>query len=93
MKAKEFIDEHRMVWKRNAKTGKVSLKWRCEGGLRHNRTVPKVADCSASPNVAQAQRMKKTRQRTKIRQARRTSRTKRINPASKLMQRLNLFRK
>jgi hypothetical protein len=93
MKAKEFIDEHRMVWKRNAKTGKISLRWRCEGGLRHNRTVPKVSDCSASPDVAQAQRMKTTRQRTKIRQARRSKRTKRINPASKLMQRLNIYRK
>jgi hypothetical protein len=40
--------------------------------------------------VAQAQRMKKTRQRTKIRQARRTGRTKRVNPSSKLLQRLNV---
>jgi hypothetical protein len=93
MKAKEFIDEHRMVWKRNARTGKIALRWRCESGLRAGRTVPKVSDCSASPDVAQAQRMKKTRQRTKIRQARKTKRTKRVNPASKLMQRLNIFRR
>jgi hypothetical protein len=33
--------------------------------------------------------MKKTRQRTKVRQARKTKRTKRINPVSKLAQRLN----
>jgi len=37
--------------------------------------------------------MKKTRQRTKVRQARKAKRTKRVNPASKLMQRLNIYRK
>jgi hypothetical protein len=92
MRADEFIGEHRMVWKRT-KDGSIKLRWRCEGGFRNNRTVPKVSDCSASPDVAQAQRMKKTRQRTKVRQARKAKKTKRINPASKLMQRLNIYRK
>lgn len=90
MKAKEFIlDEHRMVWKRNPKTGKIALHWKCETGIRAGRTVPKVSDCSAPPDVAQAQRMKKTRQLTKIRQARKTKKTKRVNPASKLARILN----
>jgi hypothetical protein len=92
MRAREFIDEHRMVWKRNAKTGKISLRWRCESGPRDNRTVPRVSDCSKAPDMAQSQRMKKTRARTKVRQARRTKRTKRINPASKLAARLNKYR-
>jgi hypothetical protein len=92
MRAKEFVTEHRMVFRRNPKTGKISLRWRCESGPRKNRTVPSVKDCSAAPDVAQAQRMKKTRQRTKIRQARKTKRTKRINPASKLSRLLNLYR-
>ena len=69
------------------------LAWRCESGPRSNRTVPNVADCGKAPDVAQAQRMKKTRARTKVRQARRTKRTKRINPASKLITRLNIQRK
>ena len=92
MKAKEFIAEHRLVWRRNPKTGKVSLRWRCESGPRAGRTVPSVKDCSGAPDIAQAQRMKKTRQRTKIRQARKTKRTKRVNPASKLIRRLNIGR-
>jgi len=92
MRAHEFITEHRMVWKRNARTGRVSLKWRCESGPRKGRTVPQAADCSAAPDMAASQRMKKTRQKTKIRQARRTKRTKRINPASKLAARLNKSR-
>lgn len=88
MRAYEFVTEHRLVWKRSP-NGAVSLKWRCETGSRAGRTVPKVADCSAAPDIAQAQRMKKTRQRTKVRQAKKTKRTKRINPVSKLAQRLN----
>ncbi len=89
MRAHEFVTEHRMVWRRNPRTGKVSLSWRCETGPRAGRTVPKVSDCSAAPDMAQAQRMKKTRQRTKIRQARKTKRTKRVNPKSKLIRQLN----
>jgi len=92
MRAKEFITEHRMVFRRNPRTGKISMKWRCESGPRKNRTVPAVKDCSGAPDVAQAQRMKKTRQRTKIRQARKAKRTKRVNPASKLSKMLNLYR-
>jgi hypothetical protein len=93
MRAHEFVTEHRLVFKRNARTGKLMLAWRCESGPRSNRTVPNVADCGKAPDVAQAQRMKKTRARTKVRQARRTKRTKRINPASKLITRLNIQRK
>jgi hypothetical protein len=91
MRAHEFVTEHRMVWKRTAK-GRPQLKWRCETGPRAGRTVPNVKDCSAAPDVAQAQRFKKTRAKTKIRQARRTKRTKRVNPTSRLVQRLNIYR-
>lgn len=88
MKVWEILGEHRMVWKRTS-TGAVKMSWRCESGPRQGRTVPKVSDCSAAPDVAQAQRMKKTRAKTKVRQAKKTSKTKRINPSSKLVQRLN----
>jgi hypothetical protein len=93
MRAHEFLSEHRLVWKRNARTGKITLSWRCESGPRANRTVPSLGDCGQAPDMAQAQRMKKTRAKTKIRQARRTKRTKRINPVSKLATRLNKQRK
>lgn len=92
MRACEFITDHRMVWKRNAKTGKVTLNWRCETGPRDNRTVPRVSDCSQAPDIAQSQRMKKTRAKTKVRQSRRAKRTKRINPLAKLSARLNKYR-
>jgi hypothetical protein len=87
MRAKEFITEHRMVWKRTPRGPK--LRWRCETGPKAGRTVPSVSDCSTAKDIAQAQKMKKTRAKTKIRQARRAKRTKRINPISVLTQRLN----
>ena len=87
------LSEHRMVWRRNPRTGRVSMAWRCESGPRKGRTVPAVKDCSAPLNIAQAQRMKKTRAKTKLRQARRAKRTKRISPASKLLRRLNVPRR
>jgi len=93
MRAKEFVTEHRMVWKRNPKTGKVVLRWRCESGPRKNRTVPDAKDCSAAPDIAQQQRFKRTRAKTKVRQARRTKRTKKINPISRLATRLNRLTK
>lgn len=89
MRASEFITENRLVWKRNPRTGRVTLRWRCESGPRKNRTVASPTDCSAAPDIAQQQRFKQTRAKTKVRQARRSKRTKRINPASKMAARLN----
>jgi len=95
MRAWEFITEHQMVWTRrkvSAKHGKPVLKWRCKSGPRKGRVVPKVTDCGDQPDVAKRERMKTTRARTKLPQARRAKRTKKINTASRLIARLNKFR-
>jgi hypothetical protein len=92
MRASEFVTEHRKVFKRNARTGKLSLKWRCESGLRKGRTVADPNQCSAGPDRKKSSQMKLTRARTKVRQARKTKRTKRLNPAAKLAARLNKYR-
>jgi len=89
MRADEFVNEHRMVWKRNARTGQVKMAWRCETGPRKNKTVPNVLDCSKPLDVAKAQRTKATRAKTKVRQARKAKKTKRVNPASRLARSLN----
>jgi hypothetical protein len=93
MRATEFINETQLVWKRNSKTGRVVLKWRCTTGPRKNRTVTKAQDCSSAPDLAQQQKFKQTRAKTKVRQARRAKKTKRINPASRLATRLNKLNK
>jgi hypothetical protein len=89
MRAHEFITEHRLVWRKNPKTGAVSLKWRCETGARAGRTVPQVGDCSKPLDIGAAMRMKKTRRLTSRMQARRTKKAKLKNPGSKLAARLN----
>jgi hypothetical protein len=91
MRAEEFITEHRMVWK-STKKG-LKLKWRCTSGFRTGRTVPNAKDCSKPLDIAQAQRMKKTRARTKISQARKSKKTKRVNPGSRLAAKLNKSKK
>jgi hypothetical protein len=92
MRAHEFVNEHRLVFKKKPGSGKVSLKWRCETGPRAGRTVNKPGDCSAAPDRKKSAQMKRTRANTKVRQARKTKRTKRINPASQLAARLNRLR-
>lgn len=89
VRASEFVTEHRMVWRRNPRTGKVRLAWRCESGPRKGRTVPDARQCSKGPDVGRAHKMKVTRARTALRQARKAKKTKRINPQHKLLRLLN----
>jgi hypothetical protein len=92
MRASEFITEHKKVFKRNARTGKLSMKWRCEAGPRKGRIVAEPNQCSASLDREKSSKMKLTRAKTKVRQARKTKRTKRLNPAARLAAQLNKYR-
>jgi hypothetical protein len=98
MRAREFITEElalkevEVVWGRTKPTtrgGKVNLKFRCTTGPRKSRQVSHPSKCHDHPDVAAAQRMKTTRARTKVQAARRTQRTKSLNTASVLANRLN----
>ena len=101
MKASEFISEAyeefyteaaKMVWgvgKHDARGGAVKQKFRCASGPRKSRQVSHPSKCFDHPDVAKAQRMKTTRARTAPTQARRQKRTKSINTASVLANRLN----
>ena len=99
MRASEFIFEQdeqhyeaKMVWgvgKKTARGGHAKLKFRCTSGQRKSRQVSHPSKCHAPMNVAQAHRMKTTRARTSVQAARRTDRTKSINTASVLANRLN----
>lgn len=92
MRAVEFLPEHEMVWKRSAKGG-IKLKWKCGFGPRRGRIVPDAKQCSAAPNLAKSAAMKKTRARTKIKQARKSKKTKRINPQVRLAAKLNKLKR
>jgi len=101
MRAQEFISESheefytetaKMVWgvgKHTARSGTPKLKFRCTSGPRASRQVSHPSKCHQPMNIAKAQKMKTTRARTKVQAARRTDRTKSINTASVLANRLN----
>jgi len=101
MKASEFIFESdeevytetaKMVWgvgKHDARKGQTKLKFRCSTGPRKSRQVSHPSKCGQPMDVAQAQRMKTTRARTKTQASRRQQRTKSINTASVLANKLN----
>ena len=80
------IDE-KQIWGRRGK--KLVRKYRCSSGQRKGRIVAKIAQCFASPNVKKKMSMKRTRARLGNRMARKARRTKRTNPASIALRRLN----
>lgn len=84
-----FIDQidEKQVWARSGK--KVVRKYRCSGGRRHGRIVAKIAQCYAAPDVKKRTRLKIMKARLGTRLAKKTKRTKRINPASRRVQQLN----
>jgi hypothetical protein len=77
----------KQIWARSGK--KVVRKYRCSTGQRKGRIVSKIGQCFAAPNIKAKIRMKKTRARLGSRMARKARRTKRINPASIRVQKLN----
>jgi hypothetical protein len=92
MKVWEIISEVKMAWARTnptARGGATKLKFRCTTGPRKSRTVSHPSQCHQPIDIAKAQKMKTTRARTSVQQARRQSRTKSINTASSLIKKLN----
>jgi hypothetical protein len=99
MRAFEFLSEqdHELYETRAAfgrvrpgvKSSAYKMKFRCTTGPRKGRIVSHPNQCSAHPNIAQAQRMKLTRARTAPMQARKTKRAKKVNIASRIIRQLN----
>ena len=76
------------TWARSGK--KVVRKYRCTAGPRKNRIVSKLQQCFAAPNVKKRMALKRVKARLGSRIARKAKRTKRINPASIRVQKLNI---
>jgi hypothetical protein len=82
----QIINE-RPVW---AKSGnKVVRKFRCTSGPRKGRTVTKLAQCFAPPDIKKRVKLKMTKARLGGKMARKAKRTKRVSPASVMVKRLN----
>ena len=91
-----YIDETSMIFARSKnKSGgvKTQQKFVCGSGPRAGKRVSKISQCFAPIDIAKRIQMKKTRAKTKVRQARRAKRTKRIDPSSLLTKILNKARR
>lgn len=77
----------KQIWGRRGK--KLVRKYRCSSGTRQGRIVASMAQCFAAPNIKKKLSMKRTRARLGARMARKARRTKRTNPASIALSRLN----
>ena len=79
--------EEGQTWARSGK--KIVRKYRCSSGPRKNRVVAKLAQCFAAPDIKKRVNLKRTKARLGARLIRKSKKTKRINPASVRVQRLN----
>ena len=75
------------------KGNKVVRKYRCTSGTRKGRIVAKPATCSAPKNVKASNTLKKTRRSKGKTISIKSTRTKRTNPASQKLKRLNTGRR
>lgn len=80
------LDE-KQVWAR--KGTKVVRKYRCTSGARQGRVVADPTQCFKAFDIKKRVNLKKTKARLGGKMARKAKRTKRINPASKMLKRLN----
>jgi len=83
----EEVCEARMAWAR--KGTKIVRKYRCTSGPRKGRVVSNPTQCSKPINMKKRMAMKRMKAANGPRLKRKSKRTKRTNPASKLLKRLN----
>lgn len=81
------VVEAQLVWAR--KGNSLVRKFRCTVGKRAGRLVSKAGQCSAPIDIKKRLTLKKTKARMGKRMARKAQRTKKFNPASKALKRLN----
>ena len=92
MKFNEFtshepVVEAQLVWAR--KGNKLARKFRCAVGKRAGRVVSSPSQCAAPIDIKKRMNLKKTKAKMGARMARKAQRTKKFNPASKALRRLN----
>lgn len=75
------------------KGSRTVRKYRCTSGSRKGRIVAKAATCSAPLNTTASRTLAKTRRSKGKSISIKSSRTKRTNPASQRLRRLNVGRR
>jgi hypothetical protein len=83
----EVLVESRIVWARSG--NKVKRKIRCTTGKRRGRIVSTIGACNKRINIKKRYIFKRAKQRFKARMKIKQMRTKRYNPVSRRVARLN----
>jgi beta-lactam-binding protein with PASTA domain len=83
----EPIMEARMVWKRSG--NKVVRAVRCTSGRRKGRVVSTSSQCGAPLDIKKKINIKRLKSRMGTRLAKKSKRTRRVNPASRRLRTLN----
>tara|TARA_B100000965_G_scaffold177115_1_gene147768 strand:- start:6279 stop:6575 length:297 start_codon:yes stop_codon:yes gene_type:complete len=81
------VIESKLVWARKGKT--ITKKYRCTFGKRKGRLVASPSQCSAPIDLKKRFTLKRTKMQKGARMARKAKFTKKFNPASKAVQRMN----
>lgn len=82
-----ILVEAKLVWARKGK--KIARKMRCTTGRRKGRVVSSASSCSKKIDIKKRFTFKRTKARMGRRMVMKTKRTKRFNPLSKRVARLN----
>lgn len=81
------VVEAQIVWARKGKS--ITRKYRCSVGQRAGRVVSSPAQCTAPIDIKKRFNLKKTKARLGSRMIKKSKFTKKFNPASRAVQRLN----
>jgi len=87
----KIVVEAKIVWARRGK--KIAKKVRCTSGRRKGRVVSSARSCSKRIDIKKRLVFKRTKAKFKARIIARTRRTKKFNPLSKRVTRLNKMRR
>jgi hypothetical protein len=87
----KILVEAKMVWARNGK--KIKRKVRCTSGRKRGRVVSAASSCSKKIDIKKRLQFKRTKAKMRGRIAMKIKRTKKFNPRSKRVTRLNKKRR
>lgn len=83
----DMVVEHKIVWRKSG--NKVKRGVRCTQGPKQGRVVATASSCTAPVDIKKKIRLKRVKALKGGQMARKARRTKRVNPASKMVRKLN----
>jgi hypothetical protein len=85
--SEEPVVEAQLVWARKGNT--LTRKFRCSVGKRAGRLVSNPSQCHKPVDIKKRFTLKRTKAKMGARMQRKAQRTKKFNPASRALKRLN----